>query len=75
MKAQSLHCVAQNDDQRDANAKVLLKEAFDKAKLLTEIEVYPAMHGWCAIDSEQYNMEQAEKAHARLLVLFGKALA
>jgi len=75
MKAQSLHCVAQNDDQRDANAKVLLKEAFDKAKLLTEIEVYPAMHGWCAIDSEQYNMEQAERAHARLLVLFGKALA
>jgi carboxymethylenebutenolidase len=75
MKAQSLHCVAQNDDQRDANAKVLLKEAFDKAKLVTEIEVYPAMHGWCAIDSEQYNMEQAERAHARLLVLFGKALA
>ena len=75
MKAQSLHCVAQNDDERDANAKVLLKEAFDKAKLLTEIEVYPAMHGWCAIDSEQYNMEQAERAHARLLVLFGKALA
>jgi len=75
MKAQSLHCVAQNDDQRDANAKVLLKEAFDKAKLATEIEVYPAPHGWCAIDSEQYNMEQAERAHARLLVLFGKALA
>lgn len=75
MKAQSLHCVAQNDDERDANAKVLLKEAFDKAKLLAEIEVYPAMHGWCAIDSEQYNMEQAERAHARLLVLFGKALA
>jgi carboxymethylenebutenolidase len=75
MKAQSLHCVAQNDDQSDANAKVLLKEAFDKAKLVTEIEVYPAMHGWCAIDSEQYNMEQAERAHARLLVLFGKALA
>jgi carboxymethylenebutenolidase len=75
MKAQSLHCVAQNDDERDTNAKVLLKSAFDKAKLVTEIEVYPAMHGWCAIDSEQYNMEQAERAHARLLVLFGKALA
>jgi carboxymethylenebutenolidase len=75
MKAQSLHCVAQNDDERDMNAKVLLKQAFDKANLVTEVEVYPAMHGWCAIDSEQYNMEQAEKAHARLLVLFGKALA
>jgi carboxymethylenebutenolidase len=75
MKAQSLHCVAQNDDERDANAKVLLKEAFDKAKLVPEVQVYPAMHGWCAIDSEQYNMEQAERAHARLLVLFGNALA
>jgi carboxymethylenebutenolidase len=75
MKAQSLHCVAQNDDERDMNAKVLLKQAFDKANLVTEVEVYPAMHGWCAIDSEQYNMEQAEKAHARLLVLFSKALA
>ena len=75
MKAQSLHCVAQNDDMRDPNAKVLLKQAFDKAGLAAEIEVYPAMHGWCAIDSEQYNMEQAERAHARLLSLFGKALA
>jgi carboxymethylenebutenolidase len=75
MKAQSLHCVAQNDNERDTNAKVLLKQAFDKANLVTEVEVYPAMHGWCAIDSEQYNMEQAERAHARLLVLFGKALA
>jgi carboxymethylenebutenolidase len=75
MKARSLHCVAQNDDERDANAKVLLKEAFDKAKLVSEVQVYPAMHGWCAIDSEQYNMEQAERAHARLLVLFGNALA
>lgn len=75
IKAQSLHCVAQNDDMRDPNAKVLLKQAFDKAGLASEIEVYPAMHGWCAIDSEQYNMEQAERAHARLLALFGKALA
>jgi carboxymethylenebutenolidase len=75
MKAQFLHCVAQNDDMRDPNAKVLLKEAYEKAKLPAEIEVYPSQHGWCAIDSEVYDKEQAEKAHARLLVLFGKALA
>jgi carboxymethylenebutenolidase len=75
MKGQFLHCVAQSDDMRDPNAKVLLREAFDKVRLPAEIEVYPAQHGWCAIDSEAYNMEQAEKAHARLLVLFGKALA
>ena len=75
MKAQFLHCVAQNDDMRDPNNKVLLKEAFDKAKLSAEIEVYPAPHGWCALDSDQYNMEQAERAHTRLLALFAKALA
>jgi len=75
MKAQFLHCVAQNDDMRDPNNKVLLKEAFDKAKLSAEVEVYPAPHGWCALDSDSYNMEQAERAHTRLLALFGKALA
>ena len=75
MKAQFLHAVAENDDMRDPNAKVLLKEAFDKAKLPAEIEVYPAQHGWCPPDSTVYNKELAEKAWSRLLVLFGKALA
>ena len=75
MKAQFLHCVAKNDDMRDPNNKVLLKEAYDKAKLPAEIEVYAADHGWCATDSDPYNKEQAEKAHGRLLALFSKALA
>jgi len=75
MKAQFLHCVAQNDDAQNANNKVLLKKAYDDAKLSAEIEVYKADHGWCALDSDQYNKEEAERAHARLLVLFQKALA
>ena len=75
MKAQFLHCVAQNDDARDANNKVLLKKAYDDAKLSAEIEVYKADHGWCALDSDQYNKDEAERAHARLLALFKKALA
>jgi carboxymethylenebutenolidase len=75
MKAQFLHAVAQNDDMRDPNNKVLLKEAYEKARLAAEIEVYAAPHGWCALDSDSYNMEQAEKAHTRLLALFAKALA
>jgi len=75
MKAQFLHCVAQNDDARDANNKVLLKKAYDDAKLPAEVEVYKADHGWCALDSDQYDKDEAERAHARLLVLFGKALA
>ena len=75
MKAQFLHAVAESDDMRDPNAKVLLKEAFDKAKLLAEVEVYPAQHGWCPPDSTVYNKDLAEKAWSRLLVLFEKALA
>jgi carboxymethylenebutenolidase len=75
MKAQFLHCVAQNDDMRDPNNKVLLKKAYDDAKLTAEIEVYKADHGWCAPDSDQYNKDEAERAHARLLALFKKALA
>ena len=75
MKAQFLHCVAQNDDARDPNNKVLLKKAYDDAKLAAEIDVYKADHGWCALDGEQYNKDEAERAHARLLALFQKALA
>ena len=39
-------------------------------------EVYAgAAHGWCPPDSGVYNEPLAEKAWARLLVLYGKALA
>ena len=75
-KAQFLVAIAANDDQRAPNDKTVLKETFETAKLPAEIEVYAgAAHGWCPPDSGVYNMAQAEKAWARLLVLFGKALA
>ena len=76
MKASFLFAVAENDDQREPEAKTVLREAFDKAKLPAEIEVYAgAAHGWCPPDSAVYNEKQAERAWSRLLVLFGKALA
>ena len=75
-KAQFLVCIAANDDARAPNDKVALKETFEKAKLPAEIEVYEgSMHGWCPPDSTVYNEALAEKAWARLLVLYGKALA
>ncbi|MGC3982572.1 MAG: dienelactone hydrolase family protein [Steroidobacteraceae bacterium] len=75
MKAQYLFAIAENDDSRDPNAKVLLKEAFAKAKLPAEIEVYAgAQHGWCPPDSNVYNEALAEKAWSRLQALFKKAL-
>ena len=75
MKAQFLIAIAENDDQRDPESKKVLKDAFEQAKLPAEIEVYPAGHGWCPIDTKVYNQEQAEKAWARLLALFEKALS
>jgi carboxymethylenebutenolidase len=75
-KAQFLVDIAENDDMRAPNEKNVLKETFAKAKLPAEIEVYAgAAHGWCPPDSGVYNMPQAEKAWARLLALYGKALA
>ena len=32
-----------------------------------EIEVYPAQHGWCAIDSQVFDQVQADRAWERLL--------
>ena len=75
MKAQFLIAVASNDDEREPNTKNVLRESFEKAGLSAEIEVYEgAMHGWCPPDSAVYNEVQAERAWARLLVLFETAL-
>jgi carboxymethylenebutenolidase len=74
--AQFLIAIAENDDARSPNDKNALKETFAKANLPAEIEVYAgAAHGWCPPDSQVYNEPQAEKAWARLLALYGKALA
>ena len=75
-QAQFLIAIAANDDMRSPNEKNVLKETFEKANLLAEIEVYTdAAHGWCPPDSRVYNEQKAENAWSRLLVLYGKALA
>jgi carboxymethylenebutenolidase len=74
--AQFLVAIAANDDQRSPTEKTTLKETFAKADRPAEIEVYEgAAHDWCPPDSGVYNEAQAEKAWARLLALYGKALA
>jgi carboxymethylenebutenolidase len=76
IKAQFLFAIAENDDQRQPEAKTVLRDAFAKANLPAEIEVYSgAQHGWCPPDSQVYNHDQAEKAWSRMLVLFKTALA
>jgi carboxymethylenebutenolidase len=75
-KAQFLVAIAESDDKSDPNAKTAMKDTFGKASLPAEIEVYTGtMHGWCPPDTNVYNEASAEKAWARLLVLYGKALA
>jgi len=76
MKANFLIAIAENDDQREPEVKTILREAFAKAHLPAEIEVYAGTkHGWCPPDSAVYNADQAEKAWGRLLVLLKTALA
>jgi carboxymethylenebutenolidase len=75
MKASMLICIAENDDRTDPTSKDILRKAFDDAKVPAEITVYKANHGWCAIDSQAYNKDEAEKAWARQLDLFKRALA
>jgi carboxymethylenebutenolidase len=75
IKAQYLFAIAENDDQKQPEAKDVLRDAFAKAKLHAEIEVYAgAQHGWCPPDSAVYNHDQAEKAWSRQLALFKTAL-
>jgi carboxymethylenebutenolidase len=76
MKSQYLIAIAENDDKRQPEAKDVLRDAFAKAHLPAEIEVYAGtMHGWCPPDAQVYNHDQAEKAWSRMLVLFKTALA
>ncbi len=75
MKADFLFAIAENDDEKQPEAKSALREAFSTAGLSAEIEVYEgALHGWCPPDSRVYNEPQAERAWARMLRLFEGAL-
>ena len=76
IKARMYFGVAQNDDARQPEAKVKLKEAFEAAKVPVEVELYPAaLHGWCIADMPMqgtepiYKKDDAEKAWAKLLAL------
>ena len=76
MTADYLIAVAENDDERSPETKNILKEAFAATNNKAEIEVYAGTkHGWCPPDSAVYDEAAANKAWARTLVLFERALA
>ena len=75
MRAQALIAISQDDDEREPQAKTLLRDAFARAKLTSEVEVYQADHGWCTPDMVGlFNAAQAQRAWARLLALLERAL-
>lgn len=75
IEAGLLIAIAENDDEKDPNAKVLLRKAFDDAGVDAEVEVYEGtLHGWCPPDSAAYNEAQAERAWRRMLALFEREL-
>lgn len=75
-RAPALIAIAQSDDEKDPLVKARLREAYDKANLDAEIEVYAGTnHGWCVPDANVYDPTQAERAWSRLLSHFGQALA
>lgn len=75
VRAPFLIAIAANDDASEPQAKEVLKAAFAKSGVPAEVEVYPGtQHGWCPPDSSVYNREQADRAFARMLALFAKAL-
>lgn len=74
-KAEYLILVAENDDQKEPDAKVKLKAALDAAKRPSKVEVYAgAGHGWTVKGSAVYNEPAAEKAWAELLALYRRTL-
>jgi carboxymethylenebutenolidase len=80
IKARLYIGIASNDDQRQPDAKDILREAFAAAKVATEIEVYPALHGWCMPDMHPqngvpvYSRPDAERAWDKLEALYKGAL-
>jgi len=74
-KAAFLVAIARNDDQKEPDAKNVLKAAFAKAKRPATIEVYPADHGWTVPGSQAYNQAAAERAWTELLRLYHARLS
>lgn len=74
-KASFLVAIARNDDQKQPQAKDVLKAAFSAAKRPAVVEVYPADHGWCVPGSQSYDQTSAERAWAELLRLYRANLA
>jgi carboxymethylenebutenolidase len=82
IKARLYIAIASNDDQQQPEAKDVLRQAFDAARVKADIEVYAgARHGWCVADMPLqngqaiYSAADAERAWSKLSGLYAAALA
>ena len=71
-KARFLFAIARNDDAREPDTKTVLATVAKAAQRPSEIEVYPADHGWCVPDSPVYDPVQADRAWERMLALYAE---
>lgn len=74
-RASFVVAIARNDDQKQPDAKDVLKTTFAAAKRPAIVEVYPADHGWCVAGSPAYDHDSAERAWGELLRLYRANLA
>jgi carboxymethylenebutenolidase len=81
MKARMYVAVASNDDARQPEAKDVLKKSFADANVAGEVELFESLHGWCVPDMPAqagkpiYDKADAERAWAKLIMLYKSALA
>lgn len=73
-KARYLFCVATDDDQKDPEAKTVLKATLEQTGRPGTVEVYRGNHHWCISDTEPYNPAEAERAWAALSAMYKTAL-
>lgn len=73
-KASFLFAIGQNDDAKAPLDKEALKAAAKESGRPAQVEVYPADHGWTALDAPVYDKEQADRANARMVALLRSAL-
>jgi len=75
LKAAYYFGIASDDDEKEPQAKDVLRQAFAAAKLPAKIEVYAgAKHGWAVPDSRVYNKPDAERAWSEMTALYKSAL-
>jgi len=70
--ASFLFAIGRDDDARAPGDKDELRAAADAAGRGAEIEVYAADHSWCVPDAPAYDQAEADRAFARLMVLYAK---